>query len=420
MPVSVTGPIDQAFKSTGMILFRTGSFKKWLTLGFCAFLAYLGRGGGGNFNPGGGGGGPGGPGAPGPTPGQWITQNLTLLVAIAVVFLVLGVALAILLTWLSSRGQFMFMHGIVRNRGAVVIPWRRYAREANSLFRLRVCLALLFGFLWLLLIAVIAILVWPDLQTGRWGGASALGLTLGLAVGIPLAISTALISFTVYHFLTPAMFANSCTWSEAWVIVREDVIERNLGAACLFVGMRMLVALVIGILSFVLVFATCCIAAIPYVGSVIMLPLFVFERGYTLHFVAQFGERWQVFDVARWNCPVCDYDTEATDGVCPECGMAIDDMSEGSAPPDGIPPAPGAPAPAYDLSTAPLAQNDLVEVLEDVPLRGIRRGDVGIVTAVLSIPGVAYEVRFVDEAGVTTATATLMPDQVRRWNEDQA
>ena len=45
--------------------------------------------------------------------------------------------------------------------------------------------------------------------------------------------------------------------------------------------------------------------------------------------------------------------------------------------------------------------------------------DVGIITAVVHIPHLAYEVRFVDENGNTVATATLMPVQVRRWEDNR-
>jgi hypothetical protein len=34
---------------------------------------------------------------------------------------------------------------------------------------------------------------------------------------------------------------------------------------------------------------------IPYVGTVILLPLFVFLRCYNLSFLEQFGERWRFY-----------------------------------------------------------------------------------------------------------------------------
>jgi hypothetical protein len=41
--------------------------------------------------------------------------------------------------------------------------------------------------------------------------------------------------------------------------------------------------------------ATCCIAAIPYVGTVILLPIFVLLRSFSLLFLRQFGTEYDVW-----------------------------------------------------------------------------------------------------------------------------
>jgi len=47
------------------------------------------------------------------------------------------------------------------------------------------------------------------------------------------------------------------------------------------------------------VLVTCCCAGIvlviPYIGVVLMLPLLVFKRAYSLHFLSQFGSDYDVF-----------------------------------------------------------------------------------------------------------------------------
>ena len=50
MPISVTEPVSLAMKKTKEILFAPFNAGKWFTLGFCAWLAYLGSGGGSGFN----------------------------------------------------------------------------------------------------------------------------------------------------------------------------------------------------------------------------------------------------------------------------------------------------------------------------------------------------------------------------------
>jgi hypothetical protein len=45
--------------------------------------------------------------------------------------------------------------------------------------------------------------------------------------------------------------------------------------------------------------ATCCIACclmiIPYIGTVLLLPVFAFGRSYSLYYLAQYGPHYDVF-----------------------------------------------------------------------------------------------------------------------------
>jgi hypothetical protein len=38
--------------------------------------------------------------------------------------------------------------------------------------------------------------------------------------------------------------------------------------------------------------------AVPYLGTVLLLPILVFERAYSVHFLAQFGPSFNVFSAA--------------------------------------------------------------------------------------------------------------------------
>jgi len=50
MNISVIDPITPAWNHMVRILFKPFAFKKWLALGFCAFLAQCGEQGGNGFN----------------------------------------------------------------------------------------------------------------------------------------------------------------------------------------------------------------------------------------------------------------------------------------------------------------------------------------------------------------------------------
>src|SRR5688572_3424455 len=150
MAISISDPISLAFNRAKYITFQPFNVGKWFTLGFVAFLATLDQGGGGNINTpgGGGGGGPAPAPAPGPVPGpgrgpapapwpgpasstpdpfedfgQWLSDNLGLVILGVVVGLAVLIGLWLLILWLSSRGKFMFLEGIARNTYDVVAPW---------------------------------------------------------------------------------------------------------------------------------------------------------------------------------------------------------------------------------------------------------------------------------------------------------
>ena len=43
----------------------------------------------------------------------------------------------------------------------------------------------------------------------------------------------------------------------------------------------------------------CCILGIPYIGTVLMLPILVFERSYSLYYLGQYGPEFDVFARAQ-------------------------------------------------------------------------------------------------------------------------
>jgi hypothetical protein len=52
----------------------------------------------------------------------------------------------------------------------------------------------------------------------------------------------------------------------------------------------------IGVMILALVLVTCCCAgcllAIPYLGTVLLLPVLVFKRSYSLYYLAQYGREY--------------------------------------------------------------------------------------------------------------------------------
>jgi hypothetical protein len=289
MSLSVTDPIGRAYESTRQALFEPFDLRKWLTLGFCAWLAQLGEASGGTGGPGGGGnGGSGGGGRSFGGVQDWIGSHLLLVVALVAIVVLISATFLMLLLWLSSRGKFMFLDGLIENRGAVVEPWHRFRDLAYSLFLFRAALMLVGLVIFGGLAAAAGFVLFPAFRSGNFEPLTLLVVASIGTVAMILAVPFALIHVFTNEFVVPVMYLRNCGVRQGW-----DEVRGFLGAEALSVFLYLLLKFAMGIASIViLIIATCltlCAVAIPYVGTVILLPIPVFFRYYTLEFLAQRG-----------------------------------------------------------------------------------------------------------------------------------
>ena len=97
------------------------------------------------------------------------------------------------------------------------------------------------------------------------------------------------------------MYLRLCSCTEAWHYFLQILLYRK-GAFALYLLFQIVIAMVIAAILMALVFGTCCCAAlflaIPYIGTVLMLPLLIFKRAYSLYYLCQFGPAFDVFVAA--------------------------------------------------------------------------------------------------------------------------
>jgi len=305
MAISVTEPIGWALTRTGRMLFKPFEWRKWFVLGFCAWLANLGEGGGPNVNLRGGV--PGGPSGGGPGPFDpvldWGREHVGLVILVAVVVLVAFLAIGLVLTWLSSRGKFMFLDGVVRNRGAVVEPWHRFRTPGNSLFGFRVVFGLAALAVVLLIGGAGLAIAWPDIQAERFGAMAIAGILTGALLMTPFIVILGIVVLLLEDFVVPVMYLRGVRTLAAWGIVWREILPGNFWKIVLFYLMRIVLGLGIAVVAIVATCFTCCLTIIPYLGTVILLPIFVFMRSYSVYFLQQFGPGWQFFPVGEAPSP---------------------------------------------------------------------------------------------------------------------
>ncbi len=299
--LSVTLPVEQALATTRRILFQPFDLGKWFVIGFCAFLAYLGEGGGGGgtgFNPGGDHQGARGVGEAFHHARDYVVANLYWIIPVAAVVAFVILVIWMLIAWLSSRGKFMFLHCVALNRGEVAIPWRKYGAQGDSLFLFRFIVGLLAVVPFVALVAV-AVVLGIGLASGTEAAVGAIVAVIVAVLGVLLlALLYWVFTRVLNDFVVPIMYLRQVRCLEAWRIALP-LVQSSLPGILLYLLFRILLAIATGAVVIACVLITCCIAgclmAIPYIGTVLLLPVLVFERSYALHFLSQFGVEYDVF-----------------------------------------------------------------------------------------------------------------------------
>ena len=287
--IEIFKPFGEAFDLMKKILFQPFDFTKWLVIGFAAFLCGHFSVGGFNFPFGGF---PQNQRNPKLISPYWDQWKPWLPIAI-IVFVVVVLVLIVVLSWLRARGNFIFTDCIVRNRAAIAEPWREFRKEGNSYFL----------FLLALLIASMALFglfllpVWLCLQFFSQDAGSHLIVILFAVVGVLLVLAWICFAFffgLTSYFMVPVMYIRRCRALDAFRDVLKLIVD-NIGSFvlfCLFGFCLLLGMLMIGGIATCL---TCCLAALPYVGTVILLPVFVCLRAFGLCFIRQFGSEYDVW-----------------------------------------------------------------------------------------------------------------------------
>ena len=289
--IEIFKPFGEAFELMKKILFRPFDLKKWFVIGFAAWLSNLGSGGSYNsrFNR-----------------DDWkdipwlqdVNDTISqiphwILWSGLAVIIVLVVALMILFAWLRARGRFMFVDCIVKNRGAIAEPWREFREQGNSYF----LLALLVGFI----IAVIAGLsslpfTLPIIRGVTFLHLHDVYLICMIALWVFILVLLILAWSLISHFMVAIMYRRRCRAGEAFRAALS-LIANYPGEITFYCLFWIMLGIASAITACATILATCCIALLPYLGTVILLPLFVCLRAFGLRFIRQFGPDYDVWAV---------------------------------------------------------------------------------------------------------------------------
>jgi hypothetical protein len=302
MTILFMEPLGRAWNRMKVALFRPFDIHKWFVVGFNAFLAGLMDVANGS------GGARGGKNAgfrefihfP-RTAWDWLMNHPGW--AMAILFAaVVAIAVVVILTWASSRGVFMFLESVVRERVEIAKPWREYAKEGNSLF------------IWRLLFGLITIAVFAGLAsyffihgTALYDSGFSRAVPIAFIVGLGLLVLAFLlvcgyVLLFLKDFVAALMYKNRISAGEAWRLFLRLFGQHPFH----FIGYGVLVFLLMLVFVFAVIVAglvTCCIGwlllVIPYIGTVVTLPVWYTFRAFGLEFLAQFGPEYDVWKPGR-------------------------------------------------------------------------------------------------------------------------
>jgi len=321
MNVTYFPVLQRAWERARALLFTPFRFETWLVLGLAAFLSEWLSGGWGHS-----GfqshvqGHHGHIGAPFAFLAHPIWGPLAVTVALTVALIVL------VCQWLGARGKFVFLDDVVRRRAAIGDPWTRYAALGDSLF------------FWKLGVLIVAGLLIGGILLTAAGAAilAAFGLHAPVAAAPPiaaavtlLAIIALLVAFVMLltdDFVVPIMYRDGLRAMAAWRRFLP-LLRREPGLFVLYALFVLVLSVIVWAIVAAVGVATCCVGfllvGLPYVGQVVLLPVYVTFRALGPEFLAQFGPEYDIFAAAQ-----------------PGGGAVPPSTPGGSA---GPPPSPGAP-----------------------------------------------------------------------------
>jgi len=304
MNVSYIQPLRLSLERMARMLFRPGRGGLWFTLGFAAFLSEylswgLGRGGlGGRMR---------GP-RTSDVMGTDVLEKIVdffrnpIITAVVIWIVICAVIAYVLIAWISSRGRFIFLDNVARERAAIVEPWHRLARLGNSLFLWRMIVSALVLMIVGAIAAPFLAAIAAMLHAHSFRPSDLLVLLPLPLMLLPVAIVAGYVHLWRTSFVEVIMYRDDVGVLTAWKRFLALFVNRPL--PFLLYGVYALMLLVVAI-TVVFAFGICTLGigfvllVIPYVGSVVLLPLEVTFRALGPEFFAQFGPEY-----AALNAPV--------------------------------------------------------------------------------------------------------------------
>jgi len=192
----------------------------------------------------------------------------------------------------------MFLDNVVHNGAEIARPWKQFRTPGDSLFLWRLIFTLII-FALIVALSVIFFLTARGLYFGNFEERIPWPLLLGMGfLFLILFIVIGYILTFLNDFVVPIMYKNGVTATRGWSSFLSLFGRFPFHFILYGLFMFLLIILFVGVVIFAGLI-TCCIGwlllVIPYIGTVVTLPVWYTFRAFSLEFLGQFGPEYGLF-----------------------------------------------------------------------------------------------------------------------------
>ncbi len=309
---------SKAYNKMKHILFKPFSFEKWLILAFCVWLVNMFEGYGQNFgfynnmkadnvsniknvdiqteissfinN------------ANAFTESKLGISLVTLAIISLVIITIISIVIFILL-WLKARFNFVLIDNLKYNAQKIQEPWQAYKEVGNSSFWWNVGFqAVLFAIGGILfLIFFLGFFYYTVTGSGDLNYNLIITILIMTPFIIIFTLAYLVIIIFFYHFVIPIMYKMQIKSIPAW---REfnKLFKASPASFIKYLFILFLYYLLSVLIVTLVIICTCCLLgclfSLPvvggYIASLVLLPIYIFFRLFSIEFLAQFGNEYDL------------------------------------------------------------------------------------------------------------------------------
>jgi hypothetical protein len=210
--------------------------------------------------------------------------------------------ISITLTWVNSRGKFMFLYNVVNNRDDVVKPWNDFRKQGNSLFWWQFIYGLI-ALTVFVLFFFYCFQIFKNMHEGLIPEITKFGFISGMVVILlGLMLIAAYISLFLNDFVIPIMYKYKLPATKAWAKFISLAVN-NLGSFIVYGLLIFALKIAVAVAVIFAAVLTCCIGLllimIPFVGAVVLLPVSYTFRAFSIEYFAMFGDDFNLLTESR-------------------------------------------------------------------------------------------------------------------------